>query len=1581
VDLRAQIADRKAEIIEVLNSATTFSPPPISRRSVKDPAPLSFAQERLWFLEQLEPDSAVYNICRASRLTGDLNIPALDASLSEIVRRHEVLRSAFQVIDGRPLQVTLAAPKVALSLIDLRGRSAGDREDEVQRWIKEEAARPFDLCAGLFLRGSLLRVGDDEHILILTTHHIVSDAWSMGILTRELWWLYEAYAAGKTITLKDLPIQYADFASWQREWLQGEMLESQLSYWKKQLHDIPILNLPTDRTRPARQSFHGARLPITLPESLTSAINELSHRQSVTPFMILLAAFHLLLHRYSGQDDVVVGSPIANRSRTALESLIGFFVNTLVLRADLSGNPSFSELLLRIRDICLDAHAHQDLPFEKLVQELQVERDLSRNPLFQVMFVLQNATRPFTEFTGLRVEPIEIDANRSPFDLSLFLRERHGRFIGYFEYSMDLFERETIERMAGHFERLLEGIVADPNQLIATLPILTEAERHQILIEWNDTVADYPKDKCIHHLFEAQGEITPNAIALEFQDRQITYRELDQKANQLAHYLISLSIGPDKLVGICVERSIEMVVGLLGILKAGGAYVPLDPGYPKERLRFMLEDSQVSVLLTQEKLVKDRGWKPVLSPSAAALRVNSVEGMEDGDPRSSILDPQLQVVFLDRDLALIEQQCSENLTTQVGSDNLAYFIYTSGSTGRPKGVAIEHRNTVALLHWAKSVFTSQELAGVLASTSICFDLSVFELFLPLCSGGKVILVDNVLHLHSAPERDQVTLINTVPSAMIELLRIGDLPDSVRTVNLAGEPLQTELVNKIYAYGTVERVYDLYGPSETTTYSTFTLRTRDGQATIGRPISNTRVYILDGSLQSVPIGVQGELYIGGTGVARGYLNRPQLTAERFIQNPFNNEERLYRTGDLARYLLDGNVEFLGRADNQVKIRGYRIELGEIEAALNQHPAVNDSVVVTRARESLAEKSLIGYIVPHQQPTPSIVELRNYLKEKLPEYMIPSMFVILDELPLTPNGKIDRQALPPPDDARPQVEGMYVEPRTQVEELLAQIWREVLKLDTVGVHDNFFELGGYSLLAIQIISRVREAFEKAVPLLGLFEAPTVAGLAATIEKTISGRSNELPLITRVTRDGPLPLSMNQEHLWRLDQMIPDTHFFNMPYVYRLRGELNVEALEKALKEIVQRHEALRTVFDVVDGGPVQVVRDGSEFHLVEIDLRRESANRLSQRAAKLIFEERERPFHLATGPLFRTVLLRLTVSESLLLITMHHIISDYWSMQLFRQELGALYQAFSEGRWSPLESPVVQYADYAVWERQILSLGLLDKQLSYWKRNLAPPLPRLLFSNKHKRMKRRKAYGNESKRFELGGTLFESLKSKASKQNCTPFMFFMAALNILLHSLTGQEDIRVATIVSNRSFPQSHRTIGNFANTVILRTQVSDDLSIEETIKRVREVVVAAQLNQEIPFEFLARTLERQMSWKPGPLSSVIVMYDRSAFQSSTLAGITLAPLNSQEPIQHAAPVLTTYDVTLRVKELLTKLTVTVNCRTEIGGPRIAARMTLSLTRLLVAILSNADQRTVGSMIAGITSRNKWHVRSHDFAVKS
>jgi amino acid adenylation domain-containing protein len=1034
--------------------------------------PLSFAQERLWFLNQLQPDDTAYNMPTAVRLMGHLDVVALECSLNEIIRRHEALRTTFAVVDGNPKQIIAPTLELPLRVIDLQELSTADWEAAARRLASNEARTPFDLAQGPLVRTTLLRLNLEEHVLLVTMHHIIADGWSVSVFFRELSALYQSYASGKPSQLLELPIQYADFTVWQREWLQGEVSETQLAYWKRQLHDAPmVLELPADHPRPAMQSFRGATqsciLPITLAEKLTT----LSRREGATLFMTLLAAFQTLLYRYTGQDDIIVGSPIAGRNQVETEELIGFFVNTLVLRTDLSGNPSFRELVGRVRELALEAYTHQDLPFEKLIEALQPSRDLSRSPLFQVMFVLQNAPMGKLELPGLTLTPLDIESVTAKFDLTLFMRETAQGLQATMEYSTDLFDATTITRMLGHFQTLLEGIVADPNRRLSELPFLTEAEVRQVLVEWNRTKADYPQDVCVHELFEAQVECTPDAVALVFEDQQLTYRELNCRANHLAHSLRTRGVGPEVPVGICMERSLEMVVGLLGILKAGGAYVPLDPAYPQERVAFMLADTQATVLLSQKRL-------------AARLPAH-----------------RTQVVAVDAEWERMTQHDEENMTSGTTADNCAYVIYTSGSTGKPKGVAIEHQSVTTLLYWARDMFPSADLAGVLASTSICFDLSVFELFTPLSWGGTVILAKDALHLPTLPGAKDVTLLNTVPSAMAELLRMGGVPASVRTVNLAGEALQHNLVQQIYTQTATERVLNLYGPSEDTTYSTVALlgRGANGSPSIGRPIANTQVYLLDRHLQPVPIGVPGEIYLGGHGLARGYLHRPELTAEQFMPHPFSDEPgaRLYKTGDLARYLPDGNLQFLGRVDHQVKLRGFRIEPGEIEAVLGQHPAVRQAVVLTR-EDTPGDTRLVAYVVPQQEPPPTSSALRSFLQQKLPGYMVPSAFVLVNALPLTPNGKLDRRALSAPEQTRSQPQDTCMAPQDALELQLTKIWEKVLGITPIGVRENFFELGGHSLLAVRLFAQIKKAFGRQLPLATLFQAPTVEQLAGMLRQ---------------------------------------------------------------------------------------------------------------------------------------------------------------------------------------------------------------------------------------------------------------------------------------------------------------------------------------------------------------------------------------------------------------------------------------------------------------------------------------------------
>ena len=1474
--LRAELSERKAEVLTFLGDRTSLARQkerPLQRVPRNGKLPLSFAQQRLWFLDQYEADKPFYNIPFGLRLSGPLNVAALDQSVNEIIRRHEALRTTFSMLDGEPVQIIAPAKPFILPVTDLEPLPEGEREDEARRLVSEEAGRPFDLAQGPLFRGKLLRLGEDDHVLLFTMHHIVSDGWSMGVLYRELSVLYEAFSRSQPSPLPELAIQYADYAVWQRLWLTGELLETQLSYWKKQLEGAPaVLNLPTDRPRPAVQTYRGERRSIELSKELTEELKVLSRKEGVTLFMTLLAAFQTLLYRYTGQEDIVVGSPIANRNRTEIEGLIGFFVNTLVLRTDLSGNPTFRELLQRVRKTALEAYEHQDLPFEKLVEELNPERNLNHSPLFQVVFALQHAPTGPRELSGLVSNPVRLDNDTTKFDLSLSMIERSDGLKGSWEYSTDLFDAATIVRIGGHFRRLLEGVVVNPDQSVSDLPILTEPEKHELLIELNDTDHEYPRNKCIHQLFEEQVERSPDATAVIFEDQQLTYRELNGRANQLAHYLQQLGVGPEVLVGICMERSLEIVVALVGILKAGGAYVPLDPEYPKERLAFVLDDTHAPVLLTQERLAEKL---PALSA---------------------------RLVCLDRDWPQIAEEPQENAENKVSADNTAYIIYTSGTTGKPKGVMISHHNVSRLFRATEPWFHCSRGDVWTVFHSYAFDFSVWELWGALLYGGRAVIVP--YWMSRSPEqfyellcREQVTVLNQTPPVFRQLIQadqsvIDHTQLALRLIILGGEVLDFQSLRPWFDRHGDEcpKLVNMYGITETTVHVTYrvvkAIDIKPGIGSlIGAPIPDLELYVLDKHRQLVPIGVSGELYVGGAGLGRGYLNRPELTAERFVLNPFSTRKtgKLYKTGDLVRRLSNGDIEYLGRIDDQVKIRGFRIELGEIEAVLSQHPAVRQTVILARedvedakSTTQIAErrnenpksaKRLVAYVVPRQEGAPTINELRSFVKQKLPEYMVPSAFVFLDSLPLTSNGKVDRQALPVPSQNRAELEESFVAPRTPTEEMLAGIWAELLHVEQVGIHDSFFDLGGHSLLATQVVSKLRETFGVDLPLRFLFDAPTVAGLAERIETARrSEQGLTAPPMERVSRDGDLPLSFAQQRLWFLDQLMPGSIAYNMSGAVRLTGPLNVVALEQSLTEVLRRHEILRTTFRAVDGQPFQSIAPAKPFILPVTDLEPLPEAEREAEARRLAIEEAHRLFDLARGPLFRATLLRLGEEDHILQCAMHHAVSDGWSIAIFNKEIGLLYHSFSTGQPLLLPELPIQYADFAHWQRQWLQGEVLEAQLNYWRKQLAGAPPSLELPTDRARPAVQTFHGARQS-LVLPKSLTEALKGLSRQEGVTLFMTLLAAFKVLLSRYTGQEDIVVGTPIAGRNRAEIEPLIGFFINTVALRTDLSGGPSFRELLRRVREVALGAYDHQEMPFEKLVEELQPERDLSRTPLFQV------------------------------------------------------------------------------------------------------------------
>jgi amino acid adenylation domain-containing protein len=1031
---------------------------PVRREPAEaDAAPLSFAQQRLWLLDRLDPGSPVYNVPAVVRLSGGLDRDALRRALEEIVRRHDALRTTIEVRGGEPVQVVGPAGPVPLPLDDLA--AAGETGARLAEVELAEARRPFDLARGPLFRARLVRAAEREHVLLLTLHHVATDGWSLEVLFHELAALYGAFAAGRRSPLPELPLRYADFAFAQRQHLTGQALADLLDWWVPRLRGAPPLELPTDRPRPARRGLAGGVHRFAVPAAAASRVAALGRAEGATPFMAMLASFEVFLARHTGEWDVVVGSPVAARARREAEGVVGFFANTLALRTDLAGASSFREVVRRVRATTLGAYAHADLPFERLVEALGGERDPGRTPVFQAMFAVRDRL-PELEAGGVRMEMREGATGTAKFDLFLELTEGPDGFGAALEYAADLFDAGTAARMAERFVVLLEGIAANPDLPAAALPMLPAAERRLVVGEWNATDATWARGSLLHDGFAAAAARAPGAVALVHGERSVTYAELDAASARVARELRARGAGPESRVGVCLERTPELVAALLGVLRAGAAYVPLDPAYPRERIGFILRDAAVPLVVTQRSLVD------VLA--AEGVELLPVEGMpaEPGELPGPGAMPE----------------------------SAAYLIYTSGSTGTPKGVVVEHRSAVAFLEWARGEFTAQELSGVLASTSVCFDLSVFEIFVPLAAGGTAVLAENALELPRLPARGRVTLVNTVPSAAAELVRAGGIPASVRSVSLAGEPLKGALAEALYAAG-VGTVRNLYGPSEDTTYSTWSVVPRGSgrEPTIGRPLANTRAYVLDDALEPAPVGVPGELYLGGAGLARGYLGRPALTAERFVPDPFAaGGGRLYRTGDRARRLADGELEFLGRLDHQVKLRGFRIEPGEVEAALLRHPAVRETVVMVRDAAPGGPR-LVAYVGAGDAAV-AADELRGHLAALLPAPMVPADFVVLAALPRTPNGKTDRAALPEPAAAPAPA---WTAPRTATEVELARIWAEALGVERIGADDHFFRLGGHSLLATRVLAAVWDSFGVEVPLHRVFDAPTLAGMAAVVD----------------------------------------------------------------------------------------------------------------------------------------------------------------------------------------------------------------------------------------------------------------------------------------------------------------------------------------------------------------------------------------------------------------------------------------------------------------------------------------------------
>jgi amino acid adenylation domain-containing protein len=1440
----------------------------IPRRPDQAAAPLSFSQQRLWFLDQWDPGSPAYNLPQAVQLRGQLDRETLRRTLNAIVSRHEALRTTFIAREGAPHAVVAPSLELALPVVDLRALPADQRERAAQERLRTEATRPFDLQRGPLLRVELLRLQDDVSILLIVIHHIVSDGWSNGVLVREIGAHYQAFAAGKPAPLAELPIQYADYAHWQRGWLQGQRLDQHLSYWKQQLAGATtVLALPTDRPRPTTQTSAGARHYLSIPLALRERLKALSQREGASLFMTLLAAFQALCYRYTGQEDMLVGSPVANRNRAETEPLIGFFVNTLVLRARLTGSLSFRQLLQQARQVTLGAQDHQDLPFEKLIEELNLERDMARNPLFQVMFTLQNAPLPSLSSSQLTITPLELDNGSALFDLSLDLYETADGMRGWFEYNTHLFDAATIERTASHFTTLLDDLSANPDQPIGAANLLTAAEREQLLVGWNPAWLEQPGQRCVHQLFEEQAALQPSATAVTCGDEQLSYQLLNARANAIGRTLRERGVRPGDFVGVCMDRSPTLIAAILGVLKAGAAYVPLDPTHPRDRLAYILADTSASILL-----------------SAPAHRAQ----LPEQRPPTIMLD----------DALLASADADANLDSRVSAQHPAYVIYTSGSTSQSKGVVVAHGSLASVYAvWRQTYGLERAARSHLQMANLTFDVFCGDLVRALCSGGKLVICPRDLlldapRLYQLIEQQAIACAEFVPVVLRNLLSYMEQRqltfEHMRVLVCGSDAWYVEEYRRVQRRCRPDaRVINSFGLTEATIDSTFfeggaAHLADDRVVPIGRPFANTQIYILDSRLAPAPTGAPGELCIGGAGLAQSYLNRPRLTAERYCPHPFSAEPgaRLYRTGDRARYLPDGQIEFLGRMDDQVKVRGYRVEPGEIESVLRQYPGIREAAVVAQT-EGVDDTRLIAYVTSIETPPPTAERLRTFTRERLPDYMTPNSFVVLEAMPLNSSGKINRRVLPALTQTRLETGTAYVAPRTTIEELLADIWSRVLGVERVGVFDNFFTLGGHSLLATQVMARIGQVCAVDLPLRTLFDHATVSALALQVEQAQDqSQGRQSPPITSVARDQALPLSFPQEQLWVIDQITAGNVAYVIPAMVRICGQLDIDALQYCFDAIVARHEIFRTTYLQQDDRPVQVIHPPSQIPLVVIDLRAHATPEAE--ALRQAGELSMQPIDLTTGPMARCVLFRLTTDEYALLFLMHHIVIDEWSSDMLLQEMQELYLARIQGRAAVLPELAVHYADFAAWQRQWFQGERLERELAYWRRQLAGA-PSMIDLPTDRPRPAEQTFHGHYQLVELSPHLAAELRALSHASGATMFMTLLAAFNVLLYRTSGQTDLVLGTPIANRNKLEVERVIGYFLNTLLIRSDLSGNPTFREALERTRATCLEAYAHQEIHFEKLVQALQPRRDLNRNPLFNMMFVFNPNYPMADVEAG--------------------------------------------------------------------------------------------------
>ncbi|MEI6274794.1 MAG: amino acid adenylation domain-containing protein, partial [Prolixibacteraceae bacterium] len=1495
--------------------------------SIANLFPLSAGQKRLWFIDQFELESTAYNLPYDYRISGEIDPSILEQSIEILLKRHESLRTIFPSSEGIPFQKITDLPHFTLDVVNLEKFTEKDQAAEIEKHSMVNELHQFDLEKGPLYLFKLMKLSSKDWILLFNFHHIVSDGWSVKIFLEELGITYTALMEQKPYNLPVLPVSYSDYSIWENDWLMGEKSKKQSEYWKNELKGVPeLLQLPMDYHRPNQKTSDGEEFSLLIGKEITGKLRVFSQQNEVTELMSLLSVFNTLITRYCAEDDFVVGIPIATRRHEELQGLTGILLNNLPIRITTHENMSFLEMLELSKKKYLQAFDNQEFPIEMILEEQKVSRHANINPLIQVLF---NYMSHFHEEISLQHAKMRfIDRRRSisQFDLSLHVDETEHNFNCVFEYNSNLFKRERIERMAGHFLELLKNILENPHEKINKIPILSEAENDLMLTKWNSTIAEFHQDKCVHQLFEEQVDLHPESIAVVDDYGEFSYKDLNDRANLLANYLVKLGAAEDQIVSVYVERGIQMIVAILAISKTGATYLPLDPIYPKDRIAMILNDAQPIISITQKSLsgqISENTGKIVLIDESSLYANESSENLHLGNP-----------------------------------DKPLYIIYTSGSTGKPKGVPIKQNSVVNLVNSMNKLLriTSEDI--LLSVTTITFDIAVMDIFGPFLKGAKIVIASqetmaDMELLIRKFTTSKATVFEATP-VTYRMLVLNSWPGNpnIRLV-CGGEALSKELVRELQARS--KEIWNVYAPTETTIFSVVKKLSKedsagDGYVPLGRPIDNTLLYVLNKDLVPVPVGVPGELFIGGVGLSPGYLNMPEITRDRFINNPFPNEQKskIYKTGDVVRYLDNGDVLFMNRIDNQVKIRGFRIELGEIESALALYETIKNNVVMVR-EDSRKEKNLIAYIVQKENTTTDLADLRNFLKTKVPDYMVPASFLFLDQFPLTQTGKIDRKSLPEPDDNLNQSAKIYIEPTNEIEKELTVIWSESLNISKIGIGDNFFELGGNSLYATIIISRINKNFNIHLPLRSIFEKQNLADLATEIQFHLSNvKDSENQIIPHLdTTSDTFPLSAGQKRLWFVENLEPGNLGYNVPLSYHIKGEIDPKILEESISALIRRHDTLRTIILTVDGTPVQKILPSFSFQLDMVHLENLPSNEKYNQLEKYIHQNEQHLFDLEKWPLSIFKLLRLSADEYTLLMNFHHIITDGTSVRIFVEDLGQIYTAIKENRPTDLPELPITYGDYASWQEKWMESDTCRKQIDFWTNELkgAPELLQLPLDFPRPKIQ---TYDGDEVNFVLDAALTQQLQLFSKRTNTTLFVTLLSLFNSLITRYISQDEFMIGIPIAGRNFKELELLHGMLINNLLMRVSPTDDMSFPEMVELCKLKFFQDFENQEVPFDKIIEIMKVARHPNISPLFQVMFNFLNMFDEEISLADAIMEKEDRRGNVAQ-------FDLTLHVYESKKTLNCVFEYNVNLFKRDRIKRMAEHFQELVKSLMKHPDQK--------------------------